>query len=122
MLQDFPTFFVIQKIGLHLLVKLADGEPDEAPPSVKTEAVVAAPKRRIDTADGKAYTREEFKREYGGTAEWRAAGGQACGWDVMYDPQTEHVYYSNKHTQESQWAAPQQPALQQLMWQQPTPA
>ena len=33
--------------------------------------------RRVDPADGNAYTRQEFIDEYGGTAEWdQAAGSQ----------------------------------------------
>ena len=44
-----------------------------SPPVTPTTAPAAGEERRVDPADGVAYTRDEFVAEYGGTREWEAA-------------------------------------------------
>ena len=51
----------------------AAAAPASPAPAPDRAAATSQPERRLDAADGGAYTKEEFVEEYGGTEEWDAS-------------------------------------------------
>ena len=71
-----PPVKLTDKAKSAIFGKRDDG-PSSNSPAVEPPAATDTEERRVDPADGNAYTRQEFIDEYGGTAEWdQAAGSQ----------------------------------------------
>ena len=71
-----PPVKLTEKAKSAIFGKRDDG-PSSNSPAVEPPAATDTEERRVDPADGNAYTRQEFIDEYGGTAEWdQAAGSQ----------------------------------------------
>ena len=71
-----PPVKLTEKAKSAIFGKRDDG-PSSSSPAVEPPVATDTEERRVDPADGNAYTRQEFIDEYGGTAEWdQAAGSQ----------------------------------------------
>ena len=73
--------------------------------------------RRVDPEDGESYTQAEFVAQYGGTAEWDAAGARMQQQQLMQQQQAQQRMMQQQQAQMQQQQMMQQQQQAQMQQQ-----